>query len=241
MTGNAPDLPRLRRRRPPSTARCSTSTTRTASASSASAADDETLALRHARQQRRAPLRRDLRQPRARRRLLEGLLVAAGLHRLPDRGQGPAQGRRAAVPVLRARRRSPRWPPCSPASTSTSAAATSCAARCARLHRPRARLPATASASHTPNRSGFPIIEIPLARPPAHRRGRPLAVRPRRLRDARRLPARAQGRGRLPRPAHGGQHRRRGRHADRGARGAGRARRARSCAPTTADRIDWAA
>ena len=38
MTGNAPDLPRVRRGRPRATARCSTSTTRTASASSASAA-----------------------------------------------------------------------------------------------------------------------------------------------------------------------------------------------------------
>ena len=41
-----------------------------------------------------------------------------------------------------------------------------------------------------------------------HRRGRPLPVRARRLRHARRLPARAEGRGRLPRPADGGQHRR---------------------------------
>ena len=37
MTGNAPDLPRVRRGRPRATARCSTSTTPTASASSASA------------------------------------------------------------------------------------------------------------------------------------------------------------------------------------------------------------
>ena len=37
MTGNAPDLARVRRASPASTARCSTSTTRTASASSASA------------------------------------------------------------------------------------------------------------------------------------------------------------------------------------------------------------
>ena len=84
---------------------------------------------------------------------------------------------------------------------------------------------------HTPNRSGFPIIEIPLRDHDAHRRRRPAAVRPRRLRDARGLPARAQGRGRLPRPGHRGQHRRRDRHADRGARGA--RRRAASCAPST--------
>ena len=41
-----------------------------------------------------------LRRHRAGRRLLEGVLLAAGLHRLPDRGQEPAQGRRPAVPLL---------------------------------------------------------------------------------------------------------------------------------------------
>ena len=61
----------------------------------------------------------------------------------------------------RARRRSPRWRPSSPASTSTRSAATSCArvlsgsraacsTACARL------------GVYTPNRSGLPIIEIPL-------------------------------------------------------------------------------
>ena len=35
-------------------------------------------------------------------------------------------------------------------------------ARAAPPHRARPRLPAPRSASHTPNRSGFPIIEIPL-------------------------------------------------------------------------------
>ena len=43
---------------------------------------------------------------------------------------------------------------------------------------------------HTPNRSGFPIVEIPL-RDHDDRRGRRLPVRPRHLRHARRLPARA--------------------------------------------------
>ena len=65
-------------------------------------------------------------------RLLQVLLVAAGVHRLPDRGQADAQGRRVAVPVLRARRPSRRWRPCSPASTSTSSAATRCARGCMR-------------------------------------------------------------------------------------------------------------
>ena len=191
-------------------------------------APDETVALRHARQQRRAPRRRDLRQPRARRRLLEGLLVAAGVHRLPDRGQAAAEGRRAAVPVLRARRRSPRWPRCSPASTSTSAAATRCARELHAPHRARARRRCDRARRRHAEPLGLPDHRDPAARPRAHRRRRALPVRPRRLRHARRLPARAQGRGRLPRPADRGQHRRRGRHADRGARGA--RRRAASCA-----------
>ena len=51
----------------------------------------------------------------------------------------------------------------------------------------------------TPNRSRAADRRGPAARPPPDRRGRPLPVRPRRLRHARGLPARAQGRGRLPR------------------------------------------
>ena len=43
---------------------------------------------------------RVLRERRPRRRLLQGLLVAARLHRLPDGAQAGAQDRRAAVPVL---------------------------------------------------------------------------------------------------------------------------------------------
>ena len=70
--------------------------------------------LRRQGQQHRPPRRRDLRQPGPRRRLLEGVLVAAGVHRLPDRRQEPAQGRGAAVPVLRARRRSRRSQRCLP-------------------------------------------------------------------------------------------------------------------------------
>ena len=57
--------------------------------------------LRQPRQQRRAPLRRDVRQPRPGGGLLEGVLVAAGLRGLSDGGQEPAQGRGPAVPVLR--------------------------------------------------------------------------------------------------------------------------------------------
>ena len=161
MTGNAPDL-RAFAASPASTARCSTSTTRTASASSASARPTSRRPYGTPRQQRRAPLRRELRRPRARRRLLQGLLVAAGVHRLPDRGQAPAQGRRAARTCTPARRRSPRWPPCSPASTSTSAAATRCAPSCTRLTAPRARRARRASTSTRRTAPGFPIIEIPL-------------------------------------------------------------------------------
>ena len=166
-------------------------------------------------------------EPRARRRLLEGVLVAAGVHRLPDRGQEPAEGRRAAVPVLgpvagrvarhRARRlrrqRDARRRSCAP---SSGGSPTRVLERAATARRPHAE-PLRASRS---SRSRSRDHE-------RHRRGRPLAVRPRHLRDARRLPARAQARGRLPRPGHRRQHRRRDRPADRGARGAGRS--AASC------------
>ena len=156
--------------------------------------------LRQPRQQRRAPLRRELRPHRARRRLLEGLLLAAGLHRLPHRRQGPAQGRGTAVPVLgpvagrlaghRARRlrrqRDPRR---------------RAAARPVRAHRSRAGLPGAPARPH-PQPLGLPDRRDPAARLPAHRRRGGDALRARRLRDAGRLSARAQGRGRLPRPAH---------------------------------------
>ena len=56
--------------------------------------------LRPQGQQRGPPLRRDLRQPRARRRLLQVLLGAAGVHRLPERRQADAEGRRAALSLL---------------------------------------------------------------------------------------------------------------------------------------------
>ena len=102
-------------------------------------------------------------EPRAGRRLLEGVLVAAGLHRLPDRAQEPAQGGRAAVPLLRAvagrvarhrarrtrRQRAPRR-----RAAGRPAPHDHARARCLR-----------ALGVATPNRSGFPIIEIPLARP----------------------------------------------------------------------------
>ena len=58
------------------------------------------VALRPQGQQRRAPRRRELRRARPRRRLLKGVLVAARVHRVPDRGEAAAQGRRTSVPVL---------------------------------------------------------------------------------------------------------------------------------------------
>ena len=84
-----------------------------------------------------------------------------------------------------------------------------------RAHRPRPRGACDAMGVRTLNHSGFPIIEIPLSRPPRHRRGRPVPVRQRHLRHPGRLPARAQGRGRLPDPGHRRQRRRRDRRADR--------------------------
>ena len=119
--------------------------------------------VRHARQQHRPLLRRVVRPHRARRRLLEVVLVARRVRRLPDRPQGAAEDGRPAVPLLRARRRSPRSRPCSPASTSTRRAATRFAPtsgeRPTRCSQCLDRL-----GVHTPNRSGFPIIEVPLAR-----------------------------------------------------------------------------
>ena len=83
------------------TAPCSTSTTPTASAWSASASARDAVRLRQPWQQHRAPPERELRQHRPRRRLLQGVLVAAGVHRLPHRDQAGAQDRGAALPVLR--------------------------------------------------------------------------------------------------------------------------------------------
>ena len=142
---------------------------------------------------------------RPRRRLLQGVLVAARVHRLPDRGQAAAQGRGAAVPLLRARRRSPRSPPCSPGFDVNERRGDALRAD---LHALTARLLDALDRLD---------VETPEPLGPADRRdpaaattsdiddGRPLPVRARRLRHARRLPARAQGRGRLPRPAHRGR------------------------------------
>ena len=121
------------------------------------------LRLRRARQQRGPPLRRDLRRHRARRRVLQGLLVAARLHRLPDRGQGPAQGGGPALPLLGtvarrlARQRAGRL-------RRQRAPRRRAAPGAARAHRARARLPGPARRPH-PEPLGLPDRRDPAARP----------------------------------------------------------------------------
>ena len=224
MTGNPPDLrafAEVARRH----GALLTSTTRMASVSSANGTG-RSDAVRPARQQHHAPCRRELRRHRIGGRVLKGLLVAAGVHRLPDRGQAPAEGRGTAVSVLGAvagrvardgagryrRQRAPRR---------------RAARRSVQPHRARAD-----GARPARRRDAEPLGPAdhrdPASSPRPDRRRRALPVRSRGVRDARRLPAGPEGRGRLPRPADGGQHRRRGRSSDRGARGARRARRARS-------------
>ena len=73
---------------------------------------------------------------------------------------------------------------------------------------------------------GLPDHRDPARATTTHRRGRPLPVRARHLRDAGRVPTGTGGRGRLPRSSSPREHRRGGRHADRGPRGADGRRRA---------------
>ena len=78
----------------------------------------------------------------------------------------------------------------------------------ATLYRPHRRACSTALRPlgiETPEPLRLPDHRDPARRPHAHRRGRPLPVRARRLRDAGRLPAGPEGRGRLPHPAHRGR------------------------------------
>ena len=125
----------------------------------------------------------------------------------------------------RARRRWPRWPPCSPASTSTSA-------RGDELRRVLCERTARVLDCLAPPRRphaqplGLPDRRDPAARPRPHRRRRPLLFDRGVYVTLAAYPLVPQGRGRLPRAAHRRQHRRRGRHADRRARGARRSRRA---------------
>ena len=172
--------------------------------------------LRHAREQHRPLLRRVVRPDRARRRLLEVLLVARGVRRVPDRAQEPAQDGGAALPLLGAvadrlardracrlrrqrgpRRRDPRRP--------------------LAKDRPGAPVPRSAGSPHAES-FRLPDHRGSARAPRGHRRGGTLPLRPRRLRDPRRLPARAEERGRVPDPGHGGQLPGRDRAADRRAR-----------------------
>ena len=75
------------------------------------------LAVRHARQQHRPALRRVVRGHRPRRRLLEGVLVAGRVHRVPDRSSRTCSRPRRRRTCTRARRPSRRSRPCSRAST----------------------------------------------------------------------------------------------------------------------------
>jgi 8-amino-7-oxononanoate synthase len=157
MTGNAPDL-RAFAAVARSTARCSTSTTPMASASSARPRTRPTPTASAATASSATPTRPT--RTWSGRRLLEVLLVAAGLHRLPDRGQGPAQGRRAAVPVLR---------PVARGVAGHRARRLRCQRGARRRAARRARPPHAPRPGRldrldivTPNHSGFPIIEIPI-------------------------------------------------------------------------------
>ena len=185
-------------------------------------ADDELSPYGKRGQQHRAPLRRELRQRRARRGSLEGVLVAAAFLACPPELKQPAEDGGAAVPLLgpvagrlardRARglrrQRAPRRrDPGRPLAED---------GRRARLPRP-ARRP-HAQPLRVPDHRGAARATR------GHRRRRALPVRERHLRDARRLPARPERRGRLPHPAHRREHRRRGRAAHRRPRPSRRAR-----------------
>ena len=159
--------------------------------------------VRHAREQHRPLLRRVVRPDRARRRLLEVVLVARGVRRLPDRPQGAAQDRGAALPLLGAvadrlardracrlrRQRGPRRRD---------------SRRPLAEDRPGAPVPRSAGSPHA-EPFGLPDHRGSARAPRGHRRGGTLPLRPRHLRDARRLPARAEERGRVPDPGHGGE------------------------------------
>ena len=100
MTGNVPDLAALRRtcariRRDPLRRR------RARVRRDRRAQRGRAVALRHAGEQHRPLLRRELREHRARRRALEGVLVACRVHRLPARDEAAAEDCRAALSLLR--------------------------------------------------------------------------------------------------------------------------------------------
>ena len=98
-----------------STMPCSTSTTPTASVSSANGVAERARALRNTWERHRPLRERDLRQPRVGQRVLEGVLVAVGVHRLPTWLKNHLKV--AAAPYCTRGRRLPRrsrrcWPGC---------------------------------------------------------------------------------------------------------------------------------
>ena len=118
------------------------------------------LAVRHARQQHRALRRRDLREHRPRRRALEVVLVARGVHRVPDRDEAAAED--SGAPYLYSG-------PSPVASLATTLAGLDVNeqrgdALRADLHAKTKRVLDALErlGIHTPNHDGFPIIEIPL-------------------------------------------------------------------------------
>ena len=220
MTGNAPDLPRVRphlpgvrrpvvrRRRP-----------RFRGHRRVAHAGD---ALRAPGQQHRPVFRRELRQHRPGGRVLQVLLVPGGVPGPADLAKEPPEGGRPALSVLRARRPPRRWPPCWPGFKVNDAEGDdirrSLAPKTSRVLDQIAQL-----GLRTLNTSGLPSHRAPPRPRRRHRRGGEVPLRPGHLRDAGRLPAGAEVSGRLPRPGDGGQRRRRDRPAQRGP---GRARRA---------------
>ena len=185
-----PDAPRLHGRRqqhdrqrarpaarsprsPASTAPCSTSTTPTASASSASAPPDETIALRH-----RAATASCATSARA----TTTSCSSAASRRRTRRCWRSSPARPSVKNLLKVAAPPYLYSGPSPvASLATVLAGFDVNERrgdelrrvLCRAHAPRPRTASTASASHTPNRSGLPDHRDPAARPRAHRRGRP--------------------------------------------------------------------
>jgi Aminotransferase class I and II len=156
----------------------------------------------------RPPPGRALRPGRAHRRPLQGLLVAAGPHRLPARAQAAAQGDRPAVPVLRPL----------PGRIPGQRAGRAPGQRGPGRHHPAMLWARTRRildhleklGAFTPEPLRVPDRRGPGGRPQRPGQGRALPGRPRHLRHPRLLPGRAPRGGRVPHPGDRRQHRRGG-------------------------------
>ena len=160
-------------------------------------------------QRNRSLLRRVLRPGRAHRRVLQGVLVPAGLRRLPERAQAPPQGGGAVLRLLGpgpggVAGHGPAGPGGQPAPGRRPAGP----ALAADPGPPR---PPGQAGGGDLQHLGLPAGRAGPGRPRGPGRGRAAPVRPRHLRDPRPLPGGAAGRDRLPHPADRGQHRRAGR------------------------------